>query len=208
MAKALHRDHLSEAEMSLAGDEFKKRHPGLRAQLKICTLGVIYGMSPSGMADALGIGRSQAEDLWQQFMGMFPELAAALNFNEDTSFIRGNATSVLGLKREMSAGERGGGRPPRWQNNHPVQAGAAIAFKMAGNRLDRLLPARGGRLIIAVHDSFVFEAPLESIGEVAQLVSDTMIQAVQELWPELRPRTEINIANPSCWNKDGEVTDW
>ncbi len=208
MAKVLHRSTLSEEDVSLSGNDFKKKYPQLRQEMKQNTLGVIYGMTIQGIADALGISRSRADRLWGEFMAMFPDLSRALVFNQDTSFVRGNAASVMGLKRRLPGPPGGIKHPPKWLNNHPIQASACVAFKMAGNRLDRLLPPMGARLIAAVHDAYVFEAPLDTLPEVAQLVSDVMVQSVQELWPELRPRTDINIKNPSCWNKEGKVTEW
>ena len=47
-----------------------------------------------------------------------------------------------------------------WMTNHPVQGSAAVVFKAAGNRLDRLYRACGARLVVPLHDAFVFEAPM------------------------------------------------
>ena len=32
-----------------------------------------------------------------------------------------------------------------------------------------------------------------------------MVQVVKEYFPELRPRVELNISHPECWNKDGQA---
>ena len=56
-----------------------------------------------------------------------------------------------------------------------------------------------------MHDAFVFEAPLESLKEVAQLTEAVMCETVQEWFPELEPRVEVNIERPECWNKDGHA---
>ncbi len=89
--------------------------------------------------------------------------------------------------------------------NHPIQGSAAVVFKMAGNRLDRLVQELNSKLIIAFHDAYVFEAPLEQMERVAQLIKQEMIRAVQEIYPMLRPRADINIDCPECWNKDGKA---
>ena len=58
-------------------------------------------------------------------------------------------------------------------------------------------------MLVPVHDAFVFEAPLEHLATVATLTESVMVQTVQEWFPELRPRAEINITHPECWNLEG-----
>jgi DNA polymerase-1 len=79
---------------------------------------------------------------------------------------------------------------------------------MAGNRLDKLYQHYNARLIVPLHDAFVFEAPLETLVEVAALTERAMCEAIQECFPNLQPRVEVNIQRPDCWNKDGEVEPW
>jgi hypothetical protein len=43
------------------------------------------------------------------------------------------------------------------------------------------------------------------VERVALLIKEEMIRAVQELYPMLRPRADINIDRPECWNKDGKA---
>jgi DNA polymerase-1 len=89
--------------------------------------------------------------------------------------------------------------------NAYVQGAAAVVFCAAGNRLRRLYREHDARLIIPVHDAFVFEAPTDKLRVVADLTKRVMIEAVQERFPELRPRAEANFAQPHCWNYDGHA---
>jgi DNA polymerase I-like protein with 3'-5' exonuclease and polymerase domains len=92
-----------------------------------------------------------------------------------------------------------------WMMNHPVQGSAAVAFKAAGNRLDRVYRRHDAWLVIPVHDAFVFEAPLADLEEVAELTKRVMCDVVQEYFPQLHPQAEVNIGQPRCWNKDGHA---
>ena len=92
--------------------------------------------------------------------------------------------------------------------NHPVQGSAADMFKAAGNRLDRLYPALGARLIIPFHDAIVFEAPLDKMEVVANLTKEELCRAVQERFPQLNPQADVNIERPDCWNKSGKADTW
>jgi DNA polymerase-1 len=88
-------------------------------------------------------------------------------------------------------------------SNHPVQGSAAVVFKVAGNRLDKLYRRHGAWLVVPLHDAYVFEAPLEALPEVAALTERALCEAVQEHFPCLRPQAEVNIMHPACWNKEG-----
>ena len=139
-------------------------------------------------------------------MAMFPALRQALADVTALGAVRGFAATASGLRR-YRAGRRG--PLSRWERNwfanHPVQGSAAVAFKAAGNRLDKLYRRYGASLIIPMHDAYVFEAPLGVLGEVAALTARVMCEAVQEYFSELRPRAEVNIDAPSCWNKGGHA---
>ena len=91
-----------------------------------------------------------------------------------------------------------------WLTNHPVQGSAAVVFKAAGNRLDRIYQQYDARIIIPVHDAFIFEAPLDNLEAVSEVTSRLMCDTLQEYFPVLQPRVEVNISNPACWNKDGD----
>ena len=86
-----------------------------------------------------------------------------------------------------------------------MQGSAAVVFKAAGNRLDRLYRRRDARVVVPMHDAFVFEAPMEHFGEVAELTGRVMCDVVQEHFPELHPQVEVNVSRPECWNKDGHA---
>jgi DNA polymerase-1 len=115
-------------------------------------------------------------------------------------------TTCTGLRRYRAV-ERGPltGWERNWMTNHPVQGSAAVVFKAAGSRLERLYRGHNAWLVIPVHDAFVFEAPLDVLGEVAELTGRVMCDTVREYFPQLRPKAEVNISQPWCWNKDGHA---
>jgi DNA polymerase-1 len=77
-----------------------------------------------------------------------------------------------------------------------------VTFKAAFSP-DRLYRRHDAWLIVPNHDAFVFEAPLDRVEEVARLTERVMCETVREYFPQLRPRAEVNIKHPECWNKDG-----
>jgi DNA polymerase-1 len=206
MAQDFYRDQFGEADRLLPGREFKRRHRALRDRMKTCTLGIIYGLTPHGLALRLKTSKSEAAALQDRFMAMFPVLRHGLREAAATGAIRGHAATVTGLRRYRAAGAgRPSGWERNWMTNHPVQGTAAVLFKLAGNRLDRLYRRHDAWIVVPMHDAFVFEAPLGVIREVAELTASVMGQVVREYFPELDAQVEVNADHPECWNKDGHT---
>jgi len=192
---------VKELPEDLTDQELKDKYPNYRKIMKECTLGILYGMTPYGLAAKLNIKEWVAKSLQARFFEMFPQLQLQLQRLPKLSAIRGYATTISGLRRN-----RGIIGPPtnwelNWLSNHPIQGSAAVIFKVAGNRLAKLYERYDAHLIIPLHDSFVFEAPLNHLKVVAELTERVMCEAVQEYFPMLKPKAEINISNPDCWNK-------
>jgi DNA polymerase-1 len=209
MAQHFYRDQLPDAVRGRPSQEFKtlKEYAGMRARMKRCTLGILYGLTPHGLALYLDIGRAEAAALLERFLGMFPALRQALRDTVHFGALRGYVPTATGLRRYRARGRRG--RPSAWERNwmtnHPVQGTAAALFKAAGVRLDRLYRRFGARLIVPLHDAFVFEAPLEHLQSVGELTARVLCEAVQERFPDLEPRADVNVRCPGCWNKDGHA---
>jgi DNA polymerase-1 len=204
MAQYFYRDELSAAARALPGAEFKRKHSSLRSRMKTCTLGIIYGLTAHGLALRLETSRADADALLRRFLGMFPTLERALAETPKFGGLCGYVSTVSGLRRyrarpsgPLTNWER------NWMTNHPVQGSAAVVFKAAGNRLDRIYRRHDAWLLVPLHDAYLFEAPLESLREVADLTGRALCEAVQECFPALRPQVEMNIEHPGCWNKDG-----
>jgi DNA polymerase-1 len=206
MAQHFYREQLSEADRALPGDEFKKRHRDLRDRMKGCTLGIIYGRTARGLARHLGVSEPEAAALQARFLRQFPTLERALDEAAAGGELRGYALTFSGLRRYRPAGRAALSTWERnWMVNTPVQGSAAVLFKAAGNRLDRLYRRHDAWLVVPMHDAYVFEAPRDALAEVAGLTARVMCEVVTEHFPELVARAEVNVSHPDCWNKDGHA---
>jgi DNA polymerase I-like protein with 3'-5' exonuclease and polymerase domains len=164
-------------------------------------LGIIYGKTVYGIALDLGIGRREAQQLWDSFRQLYPTLCEGMERARTGSIRRGYAY-ISGLRRFRVGSGPSTPHEERGLGNSYVQGTAALVFFDAGNRLRPLYCRHGARLIIPVHDAFVFEAPLDELASVAELTRSVLIQTVQEWFPDLRARAEINIKYPECWNHE------
>lgn len=205
MAKVFYRDLIPPADLALPVKEFKRKYAHLRDRMKVFTLGIMYGMTPFGIAALNGISVLEARQQWARFLSMFPTLKKALRDGAGLYGFRGFSVTVSGLRRYRASSGALSKWERNWLVNHPVQGSAADVFKLAGNRLDRLYQQFGARIVLPFHDAFVFEAPLRHLHAVAELTAAEMKRAVQMYFPSLVPQAEINIESPECWNKDGDA---
>lgn len=203
MAKRFYVSDLSREDLALEGRDFKIRHPEKRDLLKTCTLSLIYGGTERAMAERLRVTTAQAREIRDGFLEMFPGIAQAMAQGTSLALYRGYIYLVSGLKIYLD-NELSSPAKRRLALNYPIQGSAAVVFKAAGNRLDRLYRQFSARLLIPLHDSYIFEAPLEDLREVAELTRRVMCETVAEFFPVLRPRAEENIKHPHCWNKEGD----
>ena len=210
MARIYARDSLSKVDLDMNNEEFKAKHKDLRQRMKVLTLGIIYGMSTQGIAGNLDINLTEAKESLSKFEEIFPELKASIKKQYTLSKTEPYVSMVDGVRRYKGGLFRSKFKSrglsfweKRWFVNAPIQGSAAIVFKAAGNKICQMFKAYDARLLIPVHDSYVFEAPLENLPTVAKLVTDIMTNTLTEYFPVLRPRVDINISYPECWNKDG-----
>ncbi len=201
-AKRILVDQIPPEDLKLADAEFKRRHKSLRDRCKPLALGIIYGKSVYGLSADLGISMREAQQLWDTFRNHYRQLCDGMQQAREQSVRRGYAY-LSGLRRFRRCRGVATDHEKRGLGNSYVQGTAALVFFDAGNRLRRLYRRFGARLIIPVHDAFVFEAPLGCLRDVADLTSRVMTETVQECFPDLHPRAEINIEHPSCWNYEG-----
>ena len=204
MAQNFFLEKLSEEDLVIGGKEFKRKHKDLRDQMKTGTLGMMYGITPVSLSKKLGTTKEKAAAFQKRFMAMFPHLQEGLMLAAQQGAIRGYACTISGLKRYRGKKGAASRWERNWLVNHPVQGSAAVAFKAAGNRLDKLYQQYGAQIIIPLHDAFIFEAPMDELEAVSELTSRVMCDTLQEYFPVLQPQVEVNISRPDCWNKDGD----
>jgi DNA polymerase-1 len=203
MARVYYASELPPEATVLKDADFKRRFGSLRDRMKVFTLATVYNITPYGLGLRLGISTAAAEREQTKFLVMFPALAGALKEAAAFGVLRGFADTVSGLRRWRAKSGLASQWEANWMRNTPVQGSAAVVFKVAGNRLLRRYQYYSARLVLPMHDAFVFEAPLDKLEEVARVTQEVMVSAVQEYFPALDPQAEVNIEDPTCWNKDG-----
>lgn len=182
---------------------FREQYPRLRQQMKVVTLASIYGQEAFGLARTLGIDQALAKEFLAIFFGLFPALHHMMTVGVTQSVRRGYVELAGGLRIYLD-------QDPsilpsarmRIAKNYPVQGSAAVIFKSAGVRLAQAMGKYEARLLIPMHDAFVFEAPRDCFAEVTNLTAEIMVDEFRKYFPALTPQVNMNCSRPDRWIKE------
>jgi DNA polymerase-1 len=155
--------------------------PEARRAAKAVNFGIVYGISPFGLAAQIGISRLEAEKYIQSY---FERYAGVRRFIDDTiAEVRrsGVTKTLLGRERPIpdmnSRNPNARGFAERTAVNSPLQGTAADIIKIAMIRIDKLLQPMAARMLLQVHDELVLEAPPDELDKVKAIVKHEMENA-------------------------------
>jgi DNA polymerase-1 len=158
--------------------------PEQRRNAKAVNFGIVYGQTPFGLSQQLGIERKEAELYIRAY---FERYAGVRRFIDSTiAEVRrtGVAVNLFGRKRPIpdmhSRNPNARGFAERTAVNTPLQGTAADMIKLAMIRIDEKLRGMQARMLLQVHDELVFEAPPEEVEAVRAMVKSEM-EGVQRL---------------------------
>mgnify|MGYP000200414964 CR=1 FL=1 len=154
--------------------------PQLRSRAKAVNFGIVYGQQAFGLAQSLGIGFKEAQDMIDRYFEAYPRVRAYLDETVEEAKECGFATTMFGRKRhipELKASnkmQRSFGE--RTAMNHPMQGSAADIIKSAMLAVhgDEELRNLSARLILQVHDELVLEAPEAHAEAAGRRVAELM----------------------------------
>ncbi len=181
--------------------------PEQRRLAKAVNFGLIYGMTPYGLSQAVGISVEEARAFVDAYFTRFPKVKAYMERILRQAYQQGYVETLFGRKRyfpelqnpDINVNARR--RAEREAINAPIQGTAADILKKAMIAVDRALREAdtGARLLLQVHDELDLEVPADALDQVAGLVKATM-EGVVELavplvadvkvgpnWDELTP---------------------
>ncbi|MDR2527871.1 MAG: DNA polymerase I [Synergistaceae bacterium] len=156
--------------------------PELRRVAKMINFGLLYGMSSFGLADRLGIERSEASSVINRYFAALPGVKRYLEESAAKAQKRGYTQTLFGRIRpiaEAMEGVRDRGGLKRVAINTPIQGTAADIARKAMLDFARRFALDGEvRLFLQVHDSLVCECPENRAGEVGEALAELMRSAV------------------------------
>lgn len=156
----------------------------MRRKAKSVNFGIIYGQGAFGLAENLGISRTEAKTIIdnykKEFAGITKYMDNMINFAREKGYVE----TVMGRKRWLRDINSGNftvrGYAERNAINSPIQGTAADMIKLAMVKVHHSLKEKGfqSKMILQVHDELVFDAALEEVEDLKILVVECMQSAM------------------------------
>ena len=160
-----------------------------RRRAKAVNFGIVYGLSPFGLSQQLGIEQKEARRFIEAYFEKYAGVRRFIDRTLEAARREGKVRTLHGRVRPIpdinSKNPNQRGFAERTAVNTPLQGTAADLIKVAMIRIDDELRAHKlkSRMTLQVHDELVFEVPEVEIEAIRQLVQHEM----QEVHPLLVP---------------------
>ena len=161
-----------------------------RYKAKSVNFGIIYGQGAFGLADNLGISRTEAKEIIdnykKEFVGITKYMSDMVEFAQEHGYVQ----TLMGRKRWLKDINSGNftvrGFAERNAINSPIQGTAADMIKLAMIQVaNKLSPTGGGKgvdykskMLLQVHDELIFDVHKDELEEMKKLVLSTMENAM------------------------------
>ncbi len=153
----------------------------MRRVAKIINFGVLYGMSAQRLSRELDIPFAEADAYIRTYFDRYPRVRAYIDDTLARAREQGYVETLLGRRRYVpdltSPNRNVREAAERMAYNMPIQGSAADIMKLAMLSLAPALAARGGQLLLQVHDEIVAEVPELAAHEAADEVRTVMANA-------------------------------
>ncbi len=159
--------------------------PEARRSAKAVNFGIVYGISPFGLAAQIGISQAEAQTYIKNYFARYVGVRRWLDDTIAQVRQTGVTRTLFGRERPIpdinSRNPNARGFAERTAVNSPLQGAAADLIKLAMVRIDAAFESGGlrGAMLLQVHDELVFECPPDEIGTVTRLVQREMEGACQ-----------------------------
>ena len=151
-----------------------------RRRAKAVNFGIVYGLSPFGLSQQLGIEQREAKTFidayFDKYKGVRTFIDGVLADTRREQKVRTLFGRVRPIPDINSKNANMRGFAERTSVNTPLQGTAADLIKLAMIRIDHQLEAHKlkSRMLLQVHDELVFEVPEAEIESMRELVQDKM----------------------------------
>ncbi len=154
--------------------------PEMRSMAKTVNFGIIYGMSPFGLSQGLGIEVDKAKEFIDAYFERYPAVRGYLEKILEDARIDGFVSTILGRRRYIpeiaSSDARIRAFAERTAINAPVQGSAADVIKVAMIAIHDELVKNDmkSKMILQVHDELVFNVSKGELDALHAMVKDRM----------------------------------
>ena len=157
--------------------------PEVRRSAKAINFGIIYGISAFGLANNLGIGRSEAGDYIKTYFERFPGIRDYMEATKAFAREHGYVETIFGRRAHYpeikSSNPSVRAFNERAAINAPIQGSAADIIRRAMIRMEQALCDAGlqARMLLQVHDELIFETAEDEVEKSIPVIRDVMENA-------------------------------
>jgi DNA polymerase-1 len=175
----------------------------MRSAVKAINFGVLYGMSPHGLAAATGMTFTAAKSFIDEYFKLRAPLLGYLDGLKEQARKDGYVATLLGRRRPMpdihssnfivrQAAERAA-------MNMPIQGTEADLMKVAMVAVDNELAAKvpSAQQLLQIHDSILIECDEADAKQVAEIIKTTM----EAVYPQLSVKLDVDTSTGDNWGE-------
>ena len=154
--------------------------PDQRRIAKTANFGIMYGISSFGLAQRLGISRTEAKKLIDDYFAAFPAIRSFIDDTIASARENGYVETLFGRRRYLpdisSRNATVRALAERTAVNAPIQGTAADIIKMAMINVDRKMSEAGlkSRMVLQIHDELLFDTVHDEIDTLMSIVKEQM----------------------------------
>ncbi|MEO7961222.1 MAG: DNA polymerase I [Ginsengibacter sp.] len=157
----------------------------MRYKAKSVNFGIIYGQGAFGLAENLGISRTEAKEIIENYKKQFANIQKYMD--EAINFCRSNGyvETLMGRKRWLkdinSSNFTVRGYAERNAINSPIQGTAADMIKLAMIKIHEEFKKHNfkSKMIMQVHDELVFDAHKSEVDTIKPIIIECMQNALK-----------------------------
>jgi DNA polymerase-1 len=165
------------------GVPIKGMDPIVRRQAKAINFGIIYGISSFGLANQLGMSRTEAKTFIDKYFERFPGIQHYMEDTKQYCRDKGYVETIFGRKIHVgSINDKNGMRRSfgeRAAINAPIQGSAADVIRRAMIQMPGALKEANlnAKMLLQVHDELVFEVPEDEVEKTTPIITSVMEKA-------------------------------
>ena len=156
-----------------------------RRKAKTANFGIIYGISAFGLAERMGVSRTEAKQLIDGYFETYPGVKAYMDKSIEMARDKGYTETIFGRRCQLPDINSGNAvvRAYAERNaiNAPIQGSAADIIKIAMIRIGRRMKQEAfqSKMMLQVHDELNFSVVPEEKERLQSLVIEEMQAAAQ-----------------------------
>lgn len=171
-----------------------------RRDAKVINFGVLYGMSPHGLAAATGMSFGEAKRFIDEYFHVRAPIRKYIDHTLEKARDEGYVETLFGRRRptpdvrSSNFMVREGAK--RAAANMPIQGTEADLMKMAMLEVDKKLGDLGWQ-VLQIHDSIL----VECLEENAEKVSKILQESMENIYPALGIKLKVDVSIGKNWGE-------